>query len=167
MRVSQILLITIASLSMVSCATQSAKNVYSPSGRFEVYYGEGSLEQDAAYGILDHLNGGGYSICSGNDTPLNESTFIWSSSELTFVVLQGDEVGHPDRFVLVRNNSSTGQHWCLLNMKPLERRFFDGKSAKLTSVSDTTLEFAIGNSFEIRQIRLDDLVNEARRQERE
>jgi hypothetical protein len=165
MRVSQILLMAIASLSVVSCATQSAKNVYSPSGRFEVYYGEGNLEQDAAYGILDHLNGGGYSICSGNDTPLNESTLIWSPSELTFVILQGGEVEHRDRFVLVQYNATPDQDWCLINMKPLEQRIFEGESARLISVSDTSIGFCIGDSSEIRQIRLEDLVNEAQRQE--
>ena len=163
------LLIWIASLIFISCATQSEKNVYSPSGRFEVIYGEGSLEQDASYGILDHLNGGGYSICSGSDTPLNESTIIWSPSELTFVILQGDEVGHPDRFVLAQLKAAPAAHgdrcWWLFKMKPLEQRIFNGESARLVSVSDTSIGFRIGASFEIRQIRLQDLVYEAQRQE--
>jgi hypothetical protein len=167
MRFSQILLITIASISVISCATYFAKNVHSPSGRFEINYGKASLEQDAAYGILDHLNGAGYSICSGNDTPLNKSTFMWSPSELTFVILQGEHVGSSDRFVLVQNNSTTRQAWCLLNIKPLEERFFNGRSAKMVTVSDTSIGFRIGDSSEIRQIILDDLVNEAQRQQRE
>jgi hypothetical protein len=164
MKFPQILPTLIAPLALISCATQSVKNVSSPSGRFEVNYGEASLDQDASYGILDHLNGGGYSICSGNDTPLNESTFIWSPSELTLVILQNGEVGHPDRFVISQHHTLPEPDWCLLHMKPLEQRIFDGKQAKLISVSDTSIGFRIGDSIDIRQIRLEDLVKEAHRQ---
>jgi hypothetical protein len=128
-------------------------------------YAEGNLEQDASYAIRDHLNGGGYSICSGNDTPLHKATFIWSPSELTFVILQSDEVEHHDRFVLVQDNATPDQDWRLINMKPLEQHMFEGKSARLISVSDTSIGFCVGNSSEIRQIRLEELVNEAKRQE--
>jgi hypothetical protein len=146
------------------------KNVYSPSGRFEVGYSEGTEEQDAAYWVSDRLKRyrEEYSICSGNDTPLNESTFIWSPSELTFVVLQSGEAGRPDRFVLAQLDASPGEDWwCLLKMKPLEQRIFGGEAARLVSASDTSIGFRIGNSFEIRQILIKDLENEAHRQERE
>lgn len=167
MKFPQILPTLIASLSLISCATQSGKNVRSPSGRFEVNYGEASLEQDASYGILDRLNGGGYSICSGNDTPLNESTFMWSPSELTWVIIQNGETGHPDRFVLAQHHALPEPDWCLLHLKPLQQRIFDGKQARLISVSDTGIGFRIGESTDIRQIRLEDLEKEAQWQKME
>jgi hypothetical protein len=186
MTLSKKLFVIAASVLLASCAIQPENSISSPSGRFKLSYGPGNQEADSAYLVTDKLgrikggsmdnenqiSRGYYVICSGTHSPLDESKVIWSPSEMTFLVILGlSKDDSEERILLVRlnDNSTDGEEgerseYCLLEMKALEYRFFNGKSAQIIGVSDTGVSFTLDNDPRTIEIGLDALELESQRQ---
>ena len=179
--------VMVVSVLLASCATKPADSITSPSGRFRVSYDPGNREADAYYEVFDRLERvkgghwnldgrfarGNYSICSGAENPFDESRIVWSSSEMTFLVMfEVDKSERPERFLLVRQNDDASdgpegaysKHW-LIVMSALESKFFNGRSTRIMSVSDTKVSFIADNDPRTTEIGLDALELESRRQE--
>lgn len=187
MTLSKKLFVIAASALLASCAILPENSISSPSGRFKLSYGPGSQEMDSAHLVTDKLgrikdgsmdnknqiSRGYYVICDGTHTPLDESKVIWSPSEMTFLVIHGlSKNVSEEQFLLVRLNddSTDGEEgersqYCLIKMKALESRFFNGRSAKITGVTDKSVSFVSDEDPRTTEIGLDELELESRRQE--
>jgi hypothetical protein len=157
----------------VSCGTRSEEIVLSPSGRFEISYGEATQEMDASYQISDRQNQSYRSVSGGADTPPNRSEFFWSTTEKTLLVLQATERGAYDRFLLVLLDSDgradidpASIGFWRIRKSLLEKRYFGGEEVAVASVSDAAVVFAVGDGRRTERISLKELHEESRRQEK-
>jgi len=159
----------IASLLLVSCASQQSQTLRSPSGKFVVSYDGGGAEMDASYYFSGPGDKAGFSISSGADTPFDRSRFLWSPSEKTLLVLQNEGKTY-EQFVLIRLDQGEGavdeegNRFSVIGIRPFEELYFGGSSVTVNSVSDSDVTFLF-NEGRIMRIALKDLRAESLRQE--